>query len=93
MSFNMYLVRHGETYFNKYQRMQGWGNAPLTDKGISDGFAAGERLSNVRFSCLSLHVTTARHQSEVIIRKDVFKEFFGKPFIRIFCVIIINIHD
>ena len=43
MSFNLYLVRHGETYFNKYQRMQGWGNAPLTDKGISDGFAAGER--------------------------------------------------
>ena len=32
MSFNLYLVRHGQTIFNHYERMQGWSNAPLTDK-------------------------------------------------------------
>ena len=71
MSFNMYLVRHGETYFNKYQRMQGWGNAPLTDKGISDGFAAGERLSNVRSdAAYSSDLQRAIHTAEFILGRN-----------------------
>ena len=71
MSFNLYLVRHGETYFNKYQRMQGWGNAPLTDKGISDGFAAGERLSNVRFdAAYSSDLQRAIHTAEFILGRN-----------------------
>lgn len=32
MSINLYIVRHGETYINKYKRIQGWTNAPLTKK-------------------------------------------------------------
>lgn len=49
MSINVYMVRHGQTYLNKYRRMQGWTNAPLTEKGIADGQAAGERLRHVHF--------------------------------------------
>ena len=27
-----YFMRHGETYLNRYERMQGWSNAPLTEE-------------------------------------------------------------
>ena len=65
MSINLYIVRHGETYINKYNRIQGWTNAPLTEKGIQDGQAAGERLQHIIFdraysSDLERAVTTAQ---------------------------------
>lgn len=50
MSINLYIVRHGETYINKYNRIQGWTNAPLTPKGIQDSQQAGERLANLKFN-------------------------------------------
>lgn len=28
-----YFMRHGETYLNKYHRMQGWSDTPLTNRG------------------------------------------------------------
>lgn len=46
---NIYLVRHGQTYLNKYNRIQGIANAPLTDKGINDAIDAGKRLSEIHF--------------------------------------------
>lgn len=27
---SLYFIRHGQTYLNKYGRMQGWSDAPLT---------------------------------------------------------------
>lgn len=32
MTVNIYMVRHGETYFNLLHRFQGWSDAPLTEK-------------------------------------------------------------
>lgn len=49
MSFKVYLVRHGQTYFNRYNRMQGWSDTPLTEKGIADGKRAGLVLSQIPF--------------------------------------------
>ncbi|GKT02727.1 histidine phosphatase family protein [Furfurilactobacillus entadae] len=49
MSFNVYMVRHGQTYLNLYHRMQGWSDAPLTAKGVNDGHHAGELLAHVPF--------------------------------------------
>lgn len=28
-TFSVYMIRHGQTYFNKYRRMQGWCDSPL----------------------------------------------------------------
>lgn len=49
MAVTVYFVRHGQTYFNLYSRMQGWSDAPLTEKGINDGKQAGIRLKNIKF--------------------------------------------
>lgn len=46
---NIYLVRHGQTYFNIYNKLQGWSNSPLTKKGKDDAKLAGERLKNIHF--------------------------------------------
>lgn len=46
---NIYLVRHGQTYANKFFRFQGWADLPLTEKGLADAKHAGERLANLGF--------------------------------------------
>lgn len=76
MSINLYIVRHGETYINKYNRIQGWTNAPLTEKGIKDGQAVGERLQHVIFdrtysSDLARAVSTAQMVLEQNNHTDV----------------------
>ncbi len=31
-----YFVRHGQTMMNRYNKVQGWIDSPLTKKGIAD---------------------------------------------------------
>ncbi|MGL4389444.1 MAG: histidine phosphatase family protein, partial [Carnobacterium maltaromaticum] len=44
-----YFVRHGETYFNRYMKMQGWSNTPLTKDGRFTVIRSGRGLSDIRF--------------------------------------------
>lgn len=59
MSFSIYLVRHGQTLLNKFRRMQGWCDAPLTAKGQADGKMAGQHLANIKFDA-AYHSDTMR---------------------------------
>lgn len=71
MTFNLYLVRHGETYLNKYDRMQGWSDAPLTASGIEDARAAGERLRRVKFAkAYSSDLSRARDTAQSILEQN-----------------------
>lgn len=45
----MYFVRHGQTYLNKYKKMQGWSDTPLTPEGEQSASQTGERLKEVPF--------------------------------------------
>lgn len=54
----LYLVRHGETYFNRYNKLQGWSNSPLTQAGLDQAQAAGERLRGVPFAAAYCSDTT-----------------------------------
>lgn len=49
MKRNLYLVRHGQTYYNIYNKLQGWSNSPLTEKEKADAQHAAERLKTVHF--------------------------------------------
>ena len=40
----IYLVRHGETEWNRSRRYQGWSDSPLTARGIAQAEAIGHRL-------------------------------------------------
>ncbi|MGX6428649.1 histidine phosphatase family protein [Levilactobacillus yonginensis] len=55
---DLYLVRHGQTFLNKYHRIQGWSDSPLTDKGIADAKRAGERLAHIPFAAAYASDTT-----------------------------------
>lgn len=45
-------MRHGETYLNHYQKMQGWSNAPLTGRGIIDAHRSGKGLKDIKFNAV-----------------------------------------
>jgi probable phosphoglycerate mutase len=38
------LVRHGETEWNLARRIQGWGDSPLTQRGVAQAEALGRKL-------------------------------------------------
>lgn len=40
----IFLVRHGETEWNRARRYQGWSDSPLTAEGIAQAEAIGHRL-------------------------------------------------
>lgn len=46
----IYLVRHGQTLFNKKGLVQGWCDSPLTDLGIRQAKNVGESLSSIKFT-------------------------------------------
>ena len=55
---HLYLVRHGQTLFNRYNRLQGWSNSPLTEKGLKDADLAAKKLENIAFSAAYCSDTT-----------------------------------
>lgn len=44
-----YFVRHGQTMMNRYNKVQGWIDSPLTKTGIDDAKRAGKQLKNINF--------------------------------------------
>jgi probable phosphoglycerate mutase len=41
----IFLVRHGETEWNRARRYQGWSDSPLTTAGVAQAEAIGRRLA------------------------------------------------
>lgn len=52
MTTTVYLVRHGQTYFNCFARLQGWADTPLTTQGEADAVAVGKQLAKLRVDYL-----------------------------------------
>ena len=50
MIIHLHHVRHGQTFFNRYNRLQGWSNSPLTEAGLSDADHAGSLLAGIDFA-------------------------------------------
>ena len=48
----LYITRHGETEWNTEKRMQGWKDSNLTQKGVENAIALGNRLKDVDFNCI-----------------------------------------
>lgn len=58
MILHLHLVRHGQTSFNRYNRLQGWSNAPLTEAGVADADKAGAKLRGIVFAAAYCSDTT-----------------------------------
>ena len=88
---NLYIVRHGETYLNRYRKLQGWSDSPLTEEGKEIAIEAGKRLADIPFqrvytSDLGRTIETAELMLEQnhtsrnvdIYKRNAFREvFFG----------------
>lgn len=67
-TLHLYVVRHGKTYFNRYNKLQGWGNSPLMAEGIKDAQMAAQALSNVDLkAAYSSDTTRAMDTAKIII--------------------------
>jgi len=63
------LVRHGETDWNRENRVQGNVNTPLNDKGIRQAAELAQRLSNISIDCVfSSRLRRAHHTALTIAR-------------------------
>ena len=49
MTKHLYLMRHGQTLFNVYRRIQGWCDSPLTELGIKQAEKARTYLKDIPF--------------------------------------------
>lgn len=93
MSVNVYFIRHGETYFNCFARLQGWSDTPLTDKGKADAKHIGNVLSSLKIdylfsSDLKRAIDTAKiliaqnHNTNIKepVQNELFREVFYGSF-------------
>lgn len=66
----IFLVRHGETEWNRARRYQGWSDSPLTERGVAQAKAIGRQLAALPDACTAAIVTSplgrARHTAEII---------------------------
>ncbi len=45
----LYMIRHGESEANRLRRHAGWGQVPLSEKGMLQAEAAGQKLKGIPF--------------------------------------------
>ncbi len=67
----IYLLRHGQTEFNRDRRMQGRLDSPLTELGVAQARRMGECLKPfvddpARWSVVSSHLGRARQTAEIV---------------------------
>ncbi|WP_308556421.1 histidine phosphatase family protein [uncultured Lactobacillus sp.] len=62
----IYLMRHGQTYFNLWHKIQGWSDSPLTEEGINRAKQMGDffRSYNIHFD--KGYTSTAERASDTL---------------------------
>ncbi|MCL2075830.1 MAG: 2,3-bisphosphoglycerate-dependent phosphoglycerate mutase [Betaproteobacteria bacterium] len=56
-TYQVILLRHGESVMNTQRRTSGWGDTHLTDKGVAAGLAVGELLKKEGISIDAIHTS------------------------------------
>jgi probable phosphoglycerate mutase len=67
MITTLYLIRHGETYWNREKRLQGQLDSDLTDEGIRQAERIANKLNGICFNALySSDLKRAIHTAHII---------------------------
>ena len=64
MTKHLYLMRHGQTLFNVYRRIQGWCDSPLTEVGINQAIEARKLIEGIPFD--DYYCSTAERASDTL---------------------------
>lgn len=75
----LYLLRHGETVWNRERRIQGWQDSPLTERGISQARAMGRRLADLLPDPAQTVLYTSP-QGRAVASADLVGQAFDRPF-------------
>lgn len=62
----LYLMRHGQTLFNKLNRKQGWCDSPLTELGIKQAGMAGQYFKDNHIELKSAYCSTSERTSDTL---------------------------
>ncbi len=71
----VYLVRHGQTEFNKHKRLQGWKDSPLSDEGKEHSRIMGDALKRFTFSQVWVSPLGRARQTADIMRESMGFEY------------------
>lgn len=69
MPNKIFLIRHGETEYNKSRRLQGWLDIPLNEVGHKQAQAAAQKLVNHRLDALYSSDLARAHETASQIAK------------------------
>ncbi len=71
----LYLIRHGETYFNLWHKIQGWCDSPLTPNGIKQAKKVGLYFKENNIHFAHAYCSTAERSSDTLelITKQPYK--------------------
>lgn len=69
MKKKLYLVRHGQTLFNRLHKTQGWCDSPLTELGRRQAKAAGAFLKNKSFDAAYASTSERTNDTLELIRQ------------------------
>lgn len=67
MTTHLYLIRHGESTWNAQGRVQGWGDARLSAKGLAQARAVARRMGAVPLQRLYASPLARAHQTAAAI--------------------------
>lgn len=67
----IFLVRHGETEWNKIGKMQGWGNSDLSDFGRNQALWLSERIKDLNIDKIYTSPTGRAYETATIARGDL----------------------
>lgn len=62
----LFLMRHGETYFNAWHKIQGWCDSPLTPKGIKQAKEMGFYFAKEKINFANAYCSTAERASDTL---------------------------
>lgn len=75
----LYLVRHGQTYFNLWHKIQGWCDSPLTPQGIRQAKEVGAYFKQNKIHFDRAYCSTAERASDTLelITRQPYKRLKG----------------
>ena len=66
----LYIIRHGETYWNIEGRMQGTKDSKLTEQGKKEALNLGENLKDTKIDCIYSSPLERAYDTSVLIRGE-----------------------
>lgn len=66
----LYIIRHGKTYWNEAQRIQGWSDIELTEEGRSVAYETADALKGVGFDAIYASPLKRAYETACILKGD-----------------------